>query len=962
MTERPRILSLCSGYGGLDLAVEAVTGGRTVAVAETHPAAVAVLHKRFPMAVNIGDITTADWEAVRWEFRPQVIAAGFPCQDISAAGKGAGIHGPKSGIWRNVAEAVGVVRPGLVFLENVPRIRTLGLDTVIADLAAVGYGLRYTFVKASDVGACHPRRRWFALARPLAQDSDRTARFQRWSAAPGQTEGGGHGPTLEDEVVFLLPAPTAADGSGGPGVSDKRQGGMNLRTAVTLLPASAARDWKSGASNLMDVNARPLNEVAVNLLPTPLASDSTQGTGHRNAAGTYYLAGQAVRIDERWLGTNGKDYGQAVRRWEQVTGHPAPCPTEQGTKGNRRLAPAFSEWMMGLEPGWVTDIVDSRNDALHVLGNGVVPRQAEEAFRFLMDDENWTDDMSIDAMEPNEADAYDDQQPEPQKVDKPRGKCTGCAFDYQLGTARTGEHKGKLVIRKHNSRTGPGLCSGASEPARVEHTEGCTPEARFGPAVCTGCCDDSEQVPDPCGQPYVPLTEIRLPVTRTDVVGVAPGGIPVVTDPWTAPLKTFDQEDVEDQPTGTVLDRMTPEQRSESLAVQQVAYETQTAALPLPFTAPAPASDIPESTTTVSGQPEPDRDRWGRYLLPVGGSGKQAHTRATTFAKLGANTKAIEAWNERNVIRGLALRPDLLMLANGLEVKRDRNDLNSIAAQAKDAAGSKVAANIGTAYHAFTERLDAGLLALGDIPPQYKTRVLQYLEATTRAGLTTRPEWIERTTAVRADQVGAPLPVAGTLDRIFQLPDGSLVIGDLKTGADLSYGEMEIEVQLALYAHGVNTHGLFDWNTKQWERPLVVDAAGTPSALQVRTDIAIVVHLPADGDGCTLYVADIERGWRDAQRLGPLQSSLREKKRFRTLMASDLTPRTAKELPAQPSPDQADANDAWGWAKHLISTAETQARIAELYQSFLDSGLFHTDQLAVLVGLGKDRLNALARG
>ena len=170
-----RILSLCSGFGGLDLAVEAVTGGRTVAVAETHPAAAAVLAGRFPGAVNIGDITEAYWGWVKDEFRPTVIAAGFPCQDISVAGHGEGISGERSGIWKNVAEAVGVIRPRLVFLENVAVLRGRGLDVVAGDLAAHGYGLRWTCLRADKVGGPHQRNRWFVLARP-AEDSDRSAR------------------------------------------------------------------------------------------------------------------------------------------------------------------------------------------------------------------------------------------------------------------------------------------------------------------------------------------------------------------------------------------------------------------------------------------------------------------------------------------------------------------------------------------------------------------------------------------------------------------------------------------------------------------------------------------------------------------------------------------------------------------------------------------------------------------
>lgn len=598
-----------------------------------------------------------------------------------------------------------------------------------------------------------------------------------------------------------------------------------------------------------------------------------------------------------------------------------------------------------------------------------------------------------------------------QKTEKPRGGCTGCAFEYQLSTARSGDHKGELVVRKHNSRVGPGLCTGAQKPPKAEQTDNPMATVDLGesdatgpnPGHCTqgrceGCCGCSQEcTTDPCGQP--------------DVVAVTPL-------------------------TGTVLDVMTPDQRTEALSVSLVAYEAHaadvvavapggvpvTAPLPLPlivhenaqttpdpFTAPAPASDIPEKTVTVSGQPEPDRDRWGRYLIHG-----QAHTRATTFAKLGANTKAIEAWNERNVIVGLTRRPDLLMLAEGKEVKRDKSDLNSIAQQAKDAAGSKVAANFGTGYHSFSERIDAGQMTLDQVPERYRGRVQQYTDTVRAWGLTTRPEWIERTTAVRADQVSAPLPVAGTLDRILQLPDGSLVIGDLKTGADLSYGEMEIEVQLAVYAHGVNTYGLFDWNTKTWQAARDFGMSGQ----FVRTDIALVIHLPADGDGCTVYVANIARGWEDAQKLGQLQASLKTKNRFRLLTRQDLAPaqpapqapercsdylmvrdgttaraelvkaqcdgrvghggvhhseqyksawETGSEPPAQPAPAPAEpspvimqAQQEWEAAVNLFSSAASQEQLAELYQFAMDSGRFTGQELLMLAAIGQERLSQLA--
>ncbi|GHG82750.1 DNA cytosine methyltransferase [Streptomyces griseocarneus] len=392
-------ISLCTGSGALDLAVEAVTGLPTTVVAEKDPAAYRLLAARLPGARNLGDITAVDWPTLSGSLpRPAALTAGFPCQDISNAGPRGGIAGDRSGLWKTIAHAIRHLRPQLVFLENVAAIRSRGLDVVAADLAACGYDARWMCLRAGDpeVGACHRRDRWFAVAYPAAEDPYFPAGAQRGSAAPGQAQGGrarahagGRSGLLAapDGRISLLPTPAAADGTGGPGISPKRKGGMNLRTAVTLLPTPAARDWKSAASNLLGTNSRPLNEVVVNLLPTPKASDGPHGgPNQRDRAGTYYLPGQAVRLDGRWVATNGTDYGPAIRRWEHVLGRPAPEPTEPGTKGNRRLSPAFVEWMMGADPGWVTsmDLGLSRSDQLKILGNGVVIHQAALAYSLLL--------------------------------------------------------------------------------------------------------------------------------------------------------------------------------------------------------------------------------------------------------------------------------------------------------------------------------------------------------------------------------------------------------------------------------------------------------------------------------------------------------------------------------------------------------------------------------------------------
>jgi DNA (cytosine-5)-methyltransferase 1 len=163
---RLSIGSLCTGYGGLDLAVRAVLGGQLAWVADNDPACTRLLQTRFPRVPNLGDITTVDWATVR---PVDVITAGFPCVDTSNAGKRAGIHGPRSGVWRDVAAAVRVLRPRFVFVENVAALRARGLDTVLADLHQGGYDATWLCLRAADVDAAHRRDRLFLLATPACR-------------------------------------------------------------------------------------------------------------------------------------------------------------------------------------------------------------------------------------------------------------------------------------------------------------------------------------------------------------------------------------------------------------------------------------------------------------------------------------------------------------------------------------------------------------------------------------------------------------------------------------------------------------------------------------------------------------------------------------------------------------------------------------------------------------------------
>lgn len=153
-----RVLSLFAGIGGFDLGLERTGGFETVAVAELDPYASKILALRFPNAPNVGDVTKAEYPDA------DIICAGFPCQDISYAGEGAGLAGSRSGLFREVVRAVRVVRPAIVFLENVAALLGRGLDVVPGELAALGYDAEWHCIPASAVGAPHRRDRIWIVA------------------------------------------------------------------------------------------------------------------------------------------------------------------------------------------------------------------------------------------------------------------------------------------------------------------------------------------------------------------------------------------------------------------------------------------------------------------------------------------------------------------------------------------------------------------------------------------------------------------------------------------------------------------------------------------------------------------------------------------------------------------------------------------------------------------------------
>ncbi len=169
-------LDLFSGIGGISKALEQWVS--TVAYCERDTYAQAVLLSRMASY----DIDSApiwdDVTSLRGSMLPDIdiIYGGFPCQDISVAGNGAGLEGKRSGLFFEIIRLAQEIKPKFIFLENVPAIRTRGLDRVIQEFTQVGYDCRWTMLSAADIGANHKRERWFLLGHAASARLDQRLR------------------------------------------------------------------------------------------------------------------------------------------------------------------------------------------------------------------------------------------------------------------------------------------------------------------------------------------------------------------------------------------------------------------------------------------------------------------------------------------------------------------------------------------------------------------------------------------------------------------------------------------------------------------------------------------------------------------------------------------------------------------------------------------------------------------
>lgn len=324
-------ISLFSGIGGLDLGVELATGSRVVCYVEREVFAASVLAARMrdgaiAPAPVWSDVATFDARA--WRGRVDLVTGGFPCQDISVAGRGLGLEGERSGLW---SEQLRVFRDSgarWLFVENVAALLVRGLGRVLADLAALGCDAEWTTLRASDVGAPHRRERLFLLARRVSDPERDAIRLE-----PERREVGAR---ATDERH------TEPRDMGAHALADSDSHGRE----------SERRAW------LLD-RERPTLGHDAHRCDAHVADTETRGIRRGRASGERR---QSPLADE---------------------GAFPPGPGDDWTRIERHLQPAIKPGLRVVVDGTPVVVDAARGHQLRALGNGVVPFQAAVAFREL---------------------------------------------------------------------------------------------------------------------------------------------------------------------------------------------------------------------------------------------------------------------------------------------------------------------------------------------------------------------------------------------------------------------------------------------------------------------------------------------------------------------------------------------------------------------------------------------------
>lgn len=282
-------LALFAGAGGGILGGK-LLGWRTVCAVEREPYAASVLAQRqndglLPAFPIWDDVCTFDGKP--WRGVVDVVSGGFPCQDISAAGKGAGIDGERSGLWGQMARIVGEVRPRFVFVENSPLLVGRGLVRVLADLAQMGFDARWGVIGAADVGAPHRRERCWVVAH--AERAERRQelrpcdRLAREDGLPQRQESAGRSGACGEE---LADADSQPWNEGREGYAAQEPGGRDVDRGRERTEDMA----DTNGERQQELHAPP-SQVKHDNIPGALLRDGEKAGGALNPTWVEWLMG-----------------------------------------------------------------------------------------------------------------------------------------------------------------------------------------------------------------------------------------------------------------------------------------------------------------------------------------------------------------------------------------------------------------------------------------------------------------------------------------------------------------------------------------------------------------------------------------------------------------------------------------------------------------------------------------------
>jgi site-specific DNA-cytosine methylase len=409
-------ISLFSGVGMTDLAAE-LFGFETIALAEADDFNRSVLRRRFPATkvyADVCDVTATDPHLSRVarhrrDQRPLLVSGGFPCQDISLSGHGAGLDGARSGLWSEFARIIREFEPEYVLIENVAALRGRGLDRVLADLGGRGYQARWDCIPAAAVGAPHMRDRMFIVAMradvstlsggPLGEPFGLVTTA---GVRPGATAA----ETVNAPVLDKLPR--AGRMVGGyvfelEPIATQREAKAALRDGEMLLPSPAKHEpgWRN--LEILDragmppahPNQRFYDRATGRVVQKGVAQVATMFPNLKPASNVL------IPTPSRRDGMSGP--GRSPKR----KGGPNLRTVVNEQEGDYKLNPEWVEWMMGLPAGWTdpdtanADLapfegwqderlprIDAdaphRRKRLEACGNGLVPQAAAVALAWML--------------------------------------------------------------------------------------------------------------------------------------------------------------------------------------------------------------------------------------------------------------------------------------------------------------------------------------------------------------------------------------------------------------------------------------------------------------------------------------------------------------------------------------------------------------------------------------------------